>query len=301
MTLKIHEYRDTLARSIERLTNYENGIHPTPIPSLFLFRENQVTEPKHGVHSRSICFVFQGQKEVLLSQERYRYSTAEYLVASVQLPVISQITEASPEAPYLALKLEFTPEQVLEVIKESKIQVASLEQVRRGLFISEVDVPLLDAVMRLVQLLDNPADIPLFASMIIKEILYRVLQGKQGGMLTQIAVEGGGAFRIKAVIDYIKEYYKQPVRIEELAEQANMSIPTLHRHFKEVTAMTPIQFQKQLRLQAARQILLSESSNAADVAFQVGYESPSQFSREYSRMFGLSPIQDIKRLRLLEG
>ncbi|WP_338113013.1 AraC family transcriptional regulator [Paenibacillus artemisiicola] len=186
-------------------------------------------------------------------------------------------------------------------MKESGIKPSPTEQAKRGLFINEVDVPLLDAVTRLIQLLDKPMDIPLLAPLLIKEILYRVLQGKHGGTLTQLAVEGDGAFRIKAAIDYIKEHYKQAFRVEELAEHVNMSMPTLHRRFKEITAMTPIQFQKQLRLQAARSFLLSESMNAADVAFQVGYESPSQFSREYSRLFGLSPIQDIKRLKILDG
>ncbi|MBO7743424.1 AraC family transcriptional regulator [Paenibacillus sp. MWE-103] len=301
MAQPTQELRETLAGMIDRLAGRQNGVHPTPIPSLFFFRENQATEPKHGVHARSVCFVFQGRKEVLLARDSYAYSPAEYLVASVQLPVISQITEASPDAPYLALKLEFSPEQVLQVMKESGIRPAPQEQAKRGMFISEVDAPLLDAVTRLTRLLDAPADIPLMAPLLIKEVLYRVLQGKHSGALAQSAVEGGAAFRIKAVIDHIKEHYNQAFRIEALAEQANMSVPTLHRHFKAVTAMTPIQFQKQLRLQAARRLLFSESSNAADVAFQVGYESPSQFSREYARMFGLSPIQDIKRLRMPEG
>ncbi|REE67616.1 AraC-like DNA-binding protein [Paenibacillus taihuensis] len=301
MSQQLQEQRETLVKLIDRHSGRENGVHPTLIPSLFLFRENQATKPKHGVHSRSVCFVFQGEKEVLLAKERYRYTPAEYLVATVELPVISQIIDASPEAPYLALKLDFTPEQILEVMKESGIHPSPQDQAKRGMFISPVGAPLLNAISRVTQLLDTPADIPLLAPLLIKEILYRVLQGKHGGTLAQLAVEGGGAFRIKEVIDYIKEHYVTSFRIDELAERANMSIPTLHRHFKEVTAMTPIQFQKQLRLQAARQLMLAESLNAADVAFQVGYESPSQFSREYARMFGLSPIQDVRRLRTLDA
>ncbi|MFC4808175.1 AraC family transcriptional regulator [Paenibacillus sp. GCM10023250] len=301
MAPQMQQLRETLAGLIERLTEQENGVHPTSIPSLFLSRHTKLTEPRNGVHDRSVCFVFQGRKEVLLGRERYPYGPDEYLVASMQLPVISQITEASPEMPYLALKLEFTPEQVLQVMKTSGIQPSPLEQAKRGMFISEVDAPLLDAVTRLTRLLDTPADIPLLAPLLMQEVLYRVLQGKHGGTLAQLAVEGGGAFRIKAAIDHIKAHYNRSFRIEELAEQANMSIPTFHRHFRAVTAMTPIQFQKKLRLQAARQMLFAESANAADVAFQVGYESPSQFSREYARMFGLPPIQDIKRLRLLDG
>lgn len=153
------------------------------------------------------------------------------------------------------------------------------------------------AVIRLVRLQDDPKDIPVLAPIYKKEIFYRVLQGPNGGTLKQIAIEGSYTYRIRDVIEYIKNHYNRSVRIEELAEIANMSVSSLHRHFKEVTAMSPIQFQKQLRLQEARRLLLTESTDATDVAFRVGYESPSQFSREYSRMFGFPPIEDIKRLR----
>jgi len=288
-----------IAQLIERHTGQNNGTHPTAIPSLLLFHQNKVTNPTHGVHDRSICFVFQGKKEVMLAQELYRYESAEYIAASVDLPVISQVVEASPEAPYLALKLKFTPDQILEVIQESKLQTYTQEQARRGLFVGRMGDSLLDAVKRLVQLLDHPEEIPLLASFITKEILFRILQGDHGIALEQMTMDGGGAYRIIDVIDHIKRNYEKPFRIDDLAELANMSVPTLYRHFKDVTALSPVQFQKHLRLQAARSLLLTEPTEAAEVAFQVGYESPSQFSREYTRMFGLSPIQDIKRLRTL--
>ena len=165
------------------------------------------------------------------------------------------------------------------------------------MFVSPIELSLLDAVIRLVRLLDNPKDIPVLAPLFTKEILYRVLQGDHGAMLEQIAIEGSSANQIRDVIEHIMNNYDKSFRIEELAEKANMSVSSLHRHFKEVTAMSPIQFQKQLRLQEARRLLLSESTDAADVAFRVGYESQSQFSREYSRMFGFPPKEDIKRLR----
>ncbi|ACS99159.1 AraC family transcriptional regulator [Paenibacillus sp. JDR-2] len=295
------EHYEATAELIDRFAGQQNGVHETPISSLFLFRQNQPTEPSHGVHSRSICFVFQGKKEVSLAEERFPYSPDEYLVASVELPVISRILEASSERPYLALKLEFSPEQILGVMKESGIQPRPQEHARRGLFIGQMERSLTDAIHRLVQLLEQPDDIPLLAPLLIKEILYRILQSKHGVSLEQLALEGGGAFRIKEVIDHIKKNYEKSIRSDELAAIANMSVPTLYRHFKEVTAMSPIQFQKHLRLQAARSLLLSEPVNAADVAFRVGYESPSQFSREYARMFGLSPIQDIKRLRTFDA
>src|SRR5690606_12315566 len=160
-----------------------------------------------------------------------------------------------------------------------------------------MDTSLLDAVIRLVRLLNNPKDIPVLAPLITKEIIYRVLQGEHGATLGQIAIEGSSANLISDVIEHIMINYEKSFKIEELAEIANMSVSTLHRHFKEVTAMSPIQFQKRLRLQGARHLLLSESIDATEAAFRVGYESPSQFSREYSRMFGLPPKEDINRLK----
>ena len=165
------------------------------------------------------------------------------------------------------------------------------------MYVSKTEASLLDAVTRLVRLLDTPTDIKVIDPLIVKEIIYRVLQGEHGGMLKQIAIEGSSTHQISDAIEHIMNNYDKSLKIEVLADIANMSVSSLHRHFKEVTAMSPIQFQKQLRLQEARSLLLSESADAADVAFRVGYESPSQFSREYTRMFGLPPKEDIKRLR----
>lgn len=274
-----------------------DGTHATSIPSLFLIRRSNVTEPSYGVYKPSFCIVVQGAKEVWLAQERYEYNPAEYLVASVNLPVTAQVTEASLDVPYLGFKLEFTANQILEVLHDSEIQVGPKENAKRGMFVSRMELSLLDAVIRLVRLLDNPKDIPILAPLFTKEILYRILQGKHGGTLEQIAIEGSSSHQIKEVIEHITKNFYESFRIEELAEKVNMSASSLHRHFKEVTAMSPIQFQKQLRLQEARRLLLTEGTDAADVAFRVGYESPSQFSREYSRMFGFPPIEDIKRLR----
>jgi AraC-like DNA-binding protein len=293
---RINKHQDELAKLIERHVAGD-GVHATPIPSLFFMRHSNVTGPRYGVYKPCFCIVVQGAKEVWLAQERFTYGPADYLVASVDLPVIAQVTEASSGVPYLGFKLEFTASQIVEVLSESEIRVGPKENAKRAMFVSQMELPLLDAVIRLTRLLDNPKDIPVLAPLYTKEILYRVLQGQHGVTLAQIAVEGSSVYRIRDVIEYIMNNYDRSFRIEELAEIANMSVSSLHRHFKEVTAMSPIQFQKQLRLQEARRLLLSESTNAADVAFRVGYESPSQFSREYSRMFGLPPIEDIKRLR----
>jgi len=288
--------QNELAKIIERYSE-KDGVHQTAIPSLFFMRDSNASVPRHGVYKPSFCMVVQGAKEVWLARERFRYSPTDYLVASVHLPVTAQVTEATPEVPYLGFKLEFTANQIVEVLRESEIRVGSRENAKRGMFVSRMELPLLDAVIRLARLLDNPRDIPMLAPLFTKEILYRVLQGEHGVTLEQIAVEGSSTYQINDVIEHIANNFDSSFRIEELAEIANMSVSSLHRHFKEVTAMSPIQFQKQLRLQEARRLLLTETADATDVAFRVGYESPSQFSREYSRMFGYPPRQDIKRLR----
>ncbi|MEG7280975.1 AraC family transcriptional regulator [Bacillus sp. 0909A] len=296
MSVQISQQQTELAELMKRYSR-QDGVHETDIPSLFFVRESHVAQPVYGVYKPSFCVIIQGEKEVLLSKERFRYSSADYLVASVNLPVTGQVINASTAAPYLALKLEFTPSQVLEVLSDSDIQARPEKSAKRAMFVSKIEPSLLDAVVRLASLLDNPRDIPVLAPIFTKEILYRVLQGPHGGVLEQIAIEGSYTYRIKDVIEHIMKNYNRTFRVEELADIANMSVSSLHRHFKSITAMSPIQFQKQLRLQEARRLLLTNSTDAADAAFRVGYESPSQFSREYSRMFGFAPREDIKRLR----
>ncbi|GGG11679.1 transcriptional regulator [Paenibacillus albidus] len=286
-----------LAEILNRFSGTD-GVHATAISSLYCIRNSNITEPIYRVHQPALCIIAQGAKEVMLAQESYLYGPSDYLVVSVDLPVSGQIIEASSEAPYLCLRLDFEPNQVIEVLEQSELKTAARGEAQRGLFISHTNASLLDAVIRLMRLLQTPEDIPALAPLVIREILYRILKGPQGDTLQQIALIGSSTYRIVEVIECIKRNYDQPLRIEELAELANMSSSSLHRHFKDVTAMSPLQYQKRLRLQEARRLLLSESTDAADVAFRVGYESPSQFSREYARMFGLPPIGDMKRLRM---
>jgi AraC-like DNA-binding protein len=295
MSEKIDKQHE-LGKLIERYTG-QDGVHPTSIPSLFLIRESIITEPISRVNEPSFCIIFQGEKEVWLGEECFRYGPGNYIVASVDLPITGQVIKASFDFPYLALKLEFTSSEILEVLNDTDIQSGQRKNANRAMFISEVEPSLLDAVIRLACLLDNPRHIPILGPLFKKEILYWILQGSHGEALKQMALEGSNAIRIRNVIEHIINNYEKSFRIEEIAEIANMSVASLHRHFKEVTAMSPIQFQKQLRLQEARRLLLAESSDVADVAFRVGYESQSQFSREYSRMFGFSPRADTNRLR----
>lgn len=289
-------YLTELAQLIENNTG-RDGVQPTVIPSLSLIRNSVTTFPSFSVHEPTICFVAQGTKVVILGGESYTYGPSSYLVVSLVLPVSAQVIQAAPEAPYLCVQLKFDPKDVLELMNGSDQQVPAKGDSQRALFVDKMSASLLDAAIRLVRLLDNPEDVPILSPLIIREILYRVLSGGQGNALKQIAMSGSSSNRIASVVQRIKQNYTAPLRIEELASIANMAPSSLHRHFKEVTAMSPLQYQKQLQLQEARRLLLSESADAADVAFQVGYESPSQFSREYARLFGLPPISDIKRLR----
>lgn len=296
MSIQTNQQHVELTELINEYTD-SDGIHPTAIPFLSFTRFSDLTGPSYGVYNPSLCIIVQGNKEVLLAQEKYMYGPTDYLIASVNLPITGRVTKASAEMPYLALKLEFTPSQIYEVLREYEMGTNKKESAKRGMYVSKIEDTLLDAVTRLVRLLNTPEDIQVIAPLIMKEIIYRVLQGENGGMLKQIAVEGSSTHQISAAIEHIMSNYDQSLKIELLADIANMSVSSLHRHFKEVTAMSPLQFQKQLRLQGARGLLLAESADAADVAFRVGYESPSQFSREYSRMFGLPPKEDIKRVK----
>ncbi|MFX3617325.1 MAG: AraC family transcriptional regulator N-terminal domain-containing protein [Sporolactobacillus sp.] len=292
ISIRQHE----LAQFINQHTEGD-GIQKTAIPSLVFLRQSEISEPSYRIFNPALCIIVQGEKEVLLAKERFTYSPTDYLVTTVDLPATGQVTEATSGIPYLALKLEFTPSQIAEVLRDTRMKISATDSSKRAMFVSHLELPLLDAVTRLANLLDSPHDIPVLAPLFIKEILYRVLQGPHGDTLEQIAIEGSRSCQIKDVIKHIMSHYDKPFRIEELAKIANISVSSLYRRFNDVTAMSPIQFQKQLRLRNARSMLLSTSLDAGDVAFRVGYESPSQFSREYSRMFGLPPIEDIKRIR----
>ncbi len=296
MSVEIYEQQLELGKLIEHYSE-RDGVHPTAIPSLFLIRESIITEPIARVNETSFCIIVQGEKEVWLADERFRYGPTHYIVASADLPVTGQVIKASLDSPYLALKLEFTPKQILEVLSDSEIRVGQKKNAKRAMFVSKAAPALLDAVIRLARLLENPQHIPVLAPLFTKEILYWILQGPHGESLEQMAIQGSNGDRIRGVIELIIKNYDRSFKIEELADIANMSVASLHRHFKEVTAMSPIQFQKQLRLQEARLMLLADSTEIADVAFRVGYESQSQFSREYSRMFGCPPREDLNRMR----
>ncbi|MNB77419.1 HTH-type transcriptional activator RhaS [compost metagenome] len=285
-----------LAELIQRFTP-RDGVFETAVPDLSVIRYSEVSEPAYRVYKPSFCMIAQGVKEVFLAGERFEYGSADYLVASMNLPVVGQVIRAAADRPYLSFKLEFSYEQILEVMNGANVRIVPSENAKRALFVGQTEPSLMNATLRLMELLDRPDDIHFLAPLFIKEILYTLLKGSYGAALGQIAMEGSNTYRIREAIDQLTARYDQSIRVEQLAEAASMSLSTFHRNFKEVTGMSPIQFQKQLRLQEARRILLSESAEAAEVAFRVGYESASQFSREYSRMFGSPPRSDVKQLK----
>ena len=284
-----------LAELIERNVAVD-GTYDTSISGLRFVRTTQISEPVYSVYEPSLCVVAQGSKLVMLGEESYQYDSASYLTASVHLPITGQIIKASPDKPYLCVNLQLDMNQIFEVVQSSS-QVISNDSPGRGLVISLVNDSLLEAVLRLIRLLDTPQDIPILADGIKREIIYRILQNDRNDSLKHFALVGSQAQRIAKVIGVLNREFAQPLKVDELAKEARMSSSSFYHHFKEVTGMSPIQFQKQLRLQEARRLLLTENLEAAEAAFQVGYESPSHFNREYSRKFGLSPMKDIRRLR----
>ncbi|PFH12537.1 AraC-like DNA-binding protein [Collimonas sp. PA-H2] len=274
-----------------------DGVHQTAIAPLNVVRMSQPSVPVHALHKPALCIIAQGQKRAILADEVYVYNSASYLVVSVDLPVTGQVTQASPELPYLCLRLDLDPKEIGDLMMATELRAKKGDAPARGMFVSKATTSLLDAVLRLMQLLAAPQDIPVLAPLAMREILYRLLQEEQGSMLQQIAMSDSQAQHVVKAIELIKRDYRLPLRIESLAREANMSSSSLHQHFKAVTAMTPLQFQKQLRLQEARRLLFTEVGDAATAGHLVGYESPSQFSREYNRMFGAPPARDAARLR----
>jgi AraC-like DNA-binding protein len=288
-----------LATRIDRHTNGKgDGFHRTAIDRLDFARESTVSATLTGVSTPMLAIVVQGKKAALLGEETYYYGAAQYLILSVDLPISGFITEATPAQPYLGFKLDLDPRQLGEIITAQTSVIASKKDTSvRGFFVSTADAPLLDGALRLTKLLDTPQDIPMLAPMIIQEIYYRLLMGEQCEAVRQIATVGSHMQRIAQVVQHIKTNFTQPLRIEDLADRAKMSPSSFHYHFKQVTSMSPLNYQKQLRLIEARRLMLVEKSTAATAANQVGYESSTQFSREYARMFGAPPIQDIVGLR----
>lgn len=295
----MERYRE-LAGLIDRFSG-RDGVHATAIPRVGLIRSTKPTEPLHALHQPALCILAQGRKQVMLGdQVVYTYDKSCYLVVSVDVPVVGQVTEASAAEPYLCFRLDFDPAQIGALLMELELDRGRDEAPGSGITLGTMTPELLDAVIRLLKLLETPRDIAALAPLAEREILYRLLLGDAAAKLRQIALADSKLQQINRAITWIKRHYAEPFSINALTRAAGMSPSSLHHHFKAVTAMSPLQYQKQLRLQEARRLILSQAMDAATAGFMVGYESPSQFSREYSRMFGAPPVRDITRLRQLQ-
>jgi AraC-like DNA-binding protein len=285
-----------LGKSIARLT--DKGDQPlTAIQGLSLHRREEPSEPISIMYEPRICVIAQGAKRVLLGDDTYIYDEQHFLISSMDLPTVVQVIRASREKPYLGLVLRLDQREISQLMADSNLPQPRVQQSSRGMATGEVTLPLLAAFQRLVDLLAEPADIPILLPIIRREIFYRLLVGDQGERLRQMASVGSQSHQIARAIDWLKDNFTRQLRIDDLAKQVNMSTSTFHHHFRTLTAMSPLQYQKWLRLHEAKRLMLTERMNAANAAFEVGYESPSQFTREYGRLFGDSPLRDIANLR----
>jgi len=266
-------------------------------PGFRLSRSSSPTEPLQAVYEPSFCFVAQGSKQALLGGEMFRYNPRHYLIFTVDLPVTFQVEEASEEKPYFGFRLRLDPALVASVVMESDIQIKKGDASTKAMNVSSVDADLLDAVVRLVRLVETPAQRKVLAPLIIREIIYRLLIGGQGARLSHILAAGGDTHRISKAIGHLRKHFDEQLKMEEIARELGMSLSGFHHHFKSVTSMSPLQFQKHLRLQEARRLMLGEDMDAASAGFRVGYDDPSHFSREYKRHFGAPPHGDIANLR----
>jgi AraC-like DNA-binding protein len=286
-----------LAAMVGRFAKTDGG-HQTSIPALTLFRRSAPGAQFHGVYEPALSLIAQGAKRVMVGDDTFDYDHAHCLVTSVDLPVISQVMRASQDKPYLGVLLDIDPRRIRGLMAEPGLPKPRPVPVGRGMAVSPLSAAILDAVVRLVRLLETPWDIPVLGPLIEREILYRLLTGEQGVRLRHIAVADSQLHQVSKAIDWIRENFARPLCIEVLAQTAHMSVSSLHHNFKGITGMSPLQYQKRLRLQEARRLMLAENMNAASAAHQVGYESPSQFCREYARLFSAPPRRDIAQLRL---
>lgn len=293
---ELTEAMGLLADKIEKLTSDKVNAPITLYQPLSIYRHEMPIERVGYLQEPSLCLIVQGKKRVILGDEEYLYDKDHYLITAVDLPLVAQIFDVSKSNPYMGLTLKLEKKQIAQMLLDDHITISKNQASDRGLAVSKIDLEIVKALLRLIDLLDRPQDIPVLAPLIQREILYRLLTSEQGQRLQQISMIGSHSHQISRAIEWLRENYDKSFKIEELASYSGMSSSSLHYHFRAMTAMSPLQFQKRLRLNEARQRMLMEQKDATTAAFEVGYESPSQFSREYSRLFGAPPSRDIKQL-----
>ncbi|MBH3429022.1 AraC family transcriptional regulator [Pseudomonas alkylphenolica] len=286
------ELADLVRRHAPGTTTAESAI-----ANLYLVRYEESVRSVPTLAQPALCIMAHGSKEISLGDERYAYDPLHYMVLSVALPLSGVLLEASPENPSLGVRLNIDPAQINSLLAEAGPMGVPALPSGRGLYVERTDPLLLDALLRLIRLLDTPKDIAVLAPLIRREIMYRLLRGPQGYRLYEIAMSSSQTHRVCQAITWLNQHFHRPLRIEDLAREVNLSSSTLHHRFKAVTSMSPLQYQKQLRLQEARRLMLNDGLEAAVAGYRVGYESPSQFSREYSRLYGAPPARDLARLR----
>ncbi len=275
-----------------------DGSFELRIPGVHAIRRSRTyTELVHGVQQAAVCIVAQGEKSVMVGREVYEYNPSRIIVFSVDVPVASQVTRASPSEPLLSLRLDLDPQEVAKLVL--KVYPQGLPPVHEsgGVYVGQADVNIIDAAIRLVELMAQHGDAELIAPLVVDEILIRLLRGPMGVQVAQIGLADSGVYGVAKAVSWLRVNFSQPMKVEELARLANMSVSSFHQHFKSVTSMSPLRYQKVLRLQEARRLMLSPMMDAGTASRHVGYVSASQFSREYGRFFGSTPTKDIARLR----
>src|SRR6185369_525349 len=291
---RIKSNREELIERIAR-TVTEDGAKEV-LPGFFLARSSKPSQSLNTVYEPAFCFIAQGRKRALLGEEVFRYDPGHYLLFTVDLPLIFQIEKATQDEPYLGLRLDLDPSLVASVLVEADIKINKGDASTKAMDVHTSDANLLDAVVRLVRLADEPGSSNVLAPLVVKEIIYRLLAGGQGARLGHL-LPSGDTQRISRAIGHLRMHLDEPLKIDDIARQLGMSVSGFHHHFKSVTAMSPLQFQKQIRLQEARRLMLGEDLDAASAGFRVGYDDPSYFSRDYKKLFGSPPQRDIVSLR----
>ncbi len=295
---RVIEMRKTLARKIADRATAEGDMH-TEVPGLRLYRRSIITACNSAAYEPSLVVFLQGQKRINVGKTIYICDGSNFLLTSVDLPVVSQVIAATAKEPMLGLILKLEMTAVREILSQQEFHLREESADARAMAVGVTSLELLDACSRLVDLMDSPEDIPILSNLVQREIIYRLLRSPQGKHLRAIATLGEQSHRTAKAVEWLRTNYAKPLRVEELATMARMGVSTLHHQFRSLTAMSPLQYQKQLRLHVARERMLNDGLDAASAAFEVGYESASQFNREYSRFFGQPPMRDIKLRRLV--